>query len=158
MPPPTGPSTRARTLREVEALRLALELLATHGLHGWSFAFNRSKLNMGLCRYGPRVIELSTHFVERNPAGAVRDTLLHEIAHALVGPGHGHDAVWKAKAVEVGARPERCGRADMPEGRWRARCGGCGASFHRHRRPKRLRGWFCRRCGPERGGLVWQES
>ena len=49
----------------------------------------------------------------------VRDTILHEIAHALVGPGHGHDAVWKRKCREVGARPERCGQADMPEGRWR---------------------------------------
>ena len=144
--------------RALEARGLACDLLARHGLHGWSFRFNRSKVNMGLCRYGPQVIELSTHFVQRNPTGAVRDTLLHEVAHALVGPGHGHDAVWRAKAVEVVARPERCGRADMPEGRWRARCGGCGQAFARHRRPRRLRGWFCRACGPEAGRLTWREG
>jgi predicted SprT family Zn-dependent metalloprotease len=46
---------------------------------------------MGLCLYEPKAIELSLHFIERNAEDVIRDTLLHEIAHALVGPGHGHD-------------------------------------------------------------------
>jgi predicted SprT family Zn-dependent metalloprotease len=130
--------------------------MAWHGLHGWTFAFNRRKRDMGLCRYAARAIELSVYLVERNGPDEVRDTVLHEIAHALVGPGHGHDAVWQRKCLEVGARPERCGQADMPAGRWHAHCGGCGAAFHRHRRPRRLGGWFCRACGPERGPLTWR--
>jgi predicted SprT family Zn-dependent metalloprotease len=142
--------------RAVAARHLALDLMAVHGLRGWTFRFNRSKTNLGLCRYGPRVIELSVHFVERNSWGEVRDTLLHEIAHALVGPGHGHDAVWRRKCLEVGARPERLSlEADMPVGRWQAVCGGCGALHHKHRRPKYVRGWFCAACGPERGKLRW---
>jgi predicted SprT family Zn-dependent metalloprotease len=111
---------------------------------------------MGLCVYSRKTIELSVHFVERdNPWAEVRDTILHEIAHALVGHGHGHDTVWKRKCVEIGARPQRCGNADMPEGNWRARCGACGKAFHRHRKPKRVRGWFCKECGPEQGRLLW---
>jgi predicted SprT family Zn-dependent metalloprotease len=145
----------ARYARRLEVRRLALELLARHGLHGWTFALNRRKRTLGLCRYDAPAIELSIYLIDRNCAEEIRDTLLHEIAHALVGPGHGHDAVWKAKAVEVGARPERCGQADMPAGQWRSRCGCCGEAFARHRRPRRLTGWFCRRCGPERGGLTW---
>jgi predicted SprT family Zn-dependent metalloprotease len=113
---------------------------------------------MGLCVYHRCTIEQSIHFVERNSADEIRDTILHEIAHALVGPGHGHDAVWKRKCVEIGARPERCGDADMPAGSWQSRCGHCGKDFHRHKRPKRARGWFCRDCGPERGKLVWREA
>ncbi len=145
--------------RAARAAALARELLAAHGLAGWSFRFNRSKLNMGLCKYGPRSVELSAHFVEHNPDEAVRDTLLHEIAHALVGPGHGHDAAWKAMCRRVGARPERLSfEAVMPLGRWRAVCGGCGALHHRHRRPKRMVGWWCCRCGPERGRLVWAQA
>jgi predicted SprT family Zn-dependent metalloprotease len=132
-------------------------LLAAHGLHAWYFAFNRRKQVMGLCVYDRRTIELSAHFVERNTLEEIRDTILHEIAHALVGPGHGHDAVWKRKCLEIGARPVRCGQADMPEGRWQAQCGRCGKNFHRHRKPRRMRGWFCRGCGPERGRLVWSE-
>jgi predicted SprT family Zn-dependent metalloprotease len=94
--------------------------------------------------------------MDRNGPAEIVDTLLHEIAHALVGPGHGHDAVWKAKCVEVGARPQRCGNADMPPGRWRASCPSCKQVFSRHRRPRRLQGWFCRSCGPERGRLAWR--
>jgi predicted SprT family Zn-dependent metalloprotease len=144
-----------RYARRVEARRLALELMARHGLTGWGFAFNRHKRGMGLCRYATRTIELSIHLVDRNSPEEVRDTILHEIAHALVGPGHGHDAAWKRTCREIGARPERCGQADMPRGRWQASCPGCGTAFSRHRRPKRLRGWFCPACGPGRGNLTW---
>jgi predicted SprT family Zn-dependent metalloprotease len=135
---------------------LAISLLITHGLRDWSFAFNRSKRQMGCCRFGPKIIELSCHFVERNTLDLIRDTLLHEIAHALVGPGHGHDAVWKAMCVRVGAKPERLSdEAHMPQGRWQATCEGCGMRHHKHRRPKRMKGWYCCRCGPMRGALVW---
>jgi predicted SprT family Zn-dependent metalloprotease len=134
---------------------LAEELMARHGLAGWTFGFNRRKRTLGLCHHAARIIELSIYFVERNCLEEIRDTILHEIAHALVGPEHGHDVVWRAKCREVGARPERCGQADMPEGRWQARCNGCGSLFSRHRKPRRLKGWFCRACGPERGGLSW---
>jgi predicted SprT family Zn-dependent metalloprotease len=142
-------------LREVAALARAL--LAAHGLAAWSFGFNRRKRALGMCFYERRAIELSTHFAERNGTEAIRDTLLHEIAHALVGHGHGHDAVWRRKCLAIGARPERCSHsAVMPEGRWQARCGGCGRCFHRHRKPLRIRSWFCLSCGERTGKLVWR--
>lgn len=146
----------------IKAKDLATQLMAEHGLTGWQFGFNTNKRRAGVCRYPSRSrpgrIELSKHYVLRNPADEVRDTILHEVAHALVGPGHGHDEVWKAKCVEVGARPERCygEEIEMPKGRWRATCGGCGREHDRHRRPKRLTGWHCRACGKEKGALVWQ--
>jgi predicted SprT family Zn-dependent metalloprotease len=139
-----------------QARQLALQLLVTHGLSDWSFAFNRSKRQMGCCRFDPKVIVLSHHFVERNSPDLIRDTLLHEIAHALVGAGHGHDAVWKAMCLRVGAKPERLSNEpDMPQGRWQAICDGCGMRHHKHRRPKRMKGWYCCRCGPTRGALAW---
>jgi predicted SprT family Zn-dependent metalloprotease len=134
----------------------ALAVMRSFGLDGWQFQFNGRKTAMGLCRHQHRTIALSTHMIERNPPEEIRETLLHEIAHALVGPQHGHDAVWKAKALEVGAQPERCGWGEMPEGRWRALCNSCGDRFYRHRRPRWLTGWFCCGCGRERGKLVWQ--
>jgi predicted SprT family Zn-dependent metalloprotease len=129
--------------------------MRSFGLDDWSFGWNRRVWSMGLCRYSLRRIELSVHLVQRNPAEEVMETLLHEVAHALTGAGHGHDRAWRAMCVRVGCRPVRCGEADMPEGRWRATCGGCGATFRRHRRPRRLTGWNCRRCGRERGRLAW---
>ena len=40
-------------------------------------------------------VELSISFVRRATWSDIRDTLLHEIAHAIVGPGHKHVAVWQ---------------------------------------------------------------
>jgi len=156
---PPGRTIHSASARAASARQLALELMAVHGLTGWTFRFNRCKQSMGLCVYQRCSIELSIHFVERdNPLEEIRDTILHEIAHALVGPRHGHDKVWKRKCLEIGARPVRCAHADMPPGRWQAHCGGCGRRFDRHRKPQRARGWFCRGCGAERGKLVWRPA
>src|SRR5262249_2472181 len=90
-------STANLITRAAEIRALANEMLALYGLPDWTFRFNRRKTEMGLCFYGPQRIELSLHFATRNSEEAIRQTLLHEIAHALAGPGHGHDAVWKQK-------------------------------------------------------------
>ena len=42
----------------------------------------------------------------RAPWGDIRDTLLHEIAHAIVGPGHAHDAVWQTRCAAHRMHPE----------------------------------------------------
>lgn len=158
------PDERPQASLLTKAKELATQLMARHGLTNWQFAFNANKRRAGVCRYPSRTrpgrIELSKHYVLRNPEHEVLDTILHEIAHALVGPGHGHDEVWKAKCAEVGARPERCygEEVEMPKGRWRATCGGCGREHDRHRRPKRVTGWHCRKCGKDRGMLVWRDA
>ena len=146
---------QAFTERIRQVRQLGYDLLAKHGLTGWHFGFNRRKRSLGVCLFEQCTIELSVYLILRNPHEEVLDTILHEIAHALVGPGHGHDAVWKKKCVEIGAKPIRCGQAEMPPGRWRARCGQCGQDFHRYRKPGQMRGWFCRGCGPDKGQLLW---
>ena len=47
-------------------------------------------------------VELSVSFVLRATWSDIRYTLLHEIAHAIVGPGHGHEPCGKRP------RGERC--------------------------------------------------
>ena len=136
-----------------DAAALARHLMAQHGLTGWTFAFNRRKRGMGLCIYQPKRIELSYHFVIRNDQHDIRDTILHEIAHALAGPKAAHGPAWKRICQQIGATPARCGQADMPRGRWRAACPGCQRQHHRHRRPMTDRTYFCRHCGPEAGKL-----
>jgi hypothetical protein len=73
------------------------------------------------------------------------DTILHEIAHALVGARHGHDRVWRATALRIGCSGTRCVPEEAPrvEGAW---IGVCPAG-HRstlHRRPMRVKS--CRQC------------
>lgn len=127
------------------ALRLARGLMSTHGLVGWTVALDRAKTRSGACHFRTRRITLSSHLTRLHSDEEVTDTILHEIAHALVGPTHGHDAVWRAKATAIGASGERCISPQAPsmEGEWRGRCPG-GHEVTRHRRPTRL--VSCSRC------------
>lgn len=94
------------------ARTLAVDLMTQHGLieQGWTFEFNTNQSRMGVCRYTPRRIEVSRHYAAAATEAEVRDTILHEIAHALVGPGHRHGMVWKDKAIMIGATPRSRGK------------------------------------------------
>lgn len=129
-----------------EAAALAQELMGRHGLTGWRFGFDRARVRAGACHHHDRRITLSPHLTRAHSLEQVRETLLHEIAHALVGPRHGHDAVWRARARSIGATGERCydaGEVPVVPGRWQGRCA-AGHVVHRHRRPTRV--LVCTRC------------
>ena len=131
-----------------QAKKLAIEQMDKHGLLdlGWSFEYDNAKSRFGVCRYRLKVIGLSMPLVSANEEAAVRDTILHEIAHALVGTGHGHDSVWKAKCREIGAKPERCYSSEdtnVIAGKYRAVCGGCGKTHSRHKRLPKGRRYAC---------------
>jgi hypothetical protein len=117
-----------------EAENLALELMIKHNLFDWDFGFNSSKRAFGQCSYGRKTIFLSTPLTLACPEHAVKDTMLHEIAHALVGPRHGHDYIWERKAIEIGCNGQRCNHYDdMDESHIRykyvAHCPKCGRMF-----------------------------
>jgi predicted SprT family Zn-dependent metalloprotease len=131
------------------ALALGRELVQLHGLDDWVIQLDRAKTRAGACRPRTRTISLSGYLTHLHPESEVRDTILHEIAHALVGVRHGHDAVWRAKALEIGCSGERCSSEDAPrlEGPWAGTCPR-GHVVTRHRRPTRV--GLCGRCrGPE---------
>ncbi|HET7397569.1 MAG TPA: SprT-like domain-containing protein [Intrasporangium sp.] len=136
------------------ALTLGTELLRGHGLADWTLTLDRAKTRAAVCRSSSRTISLSAHLTALHPEEEVRDTILHEIAHALVGARHGHDAVWRAKALEIGCSGQRCSSVDAPrlEGPWAGTCP-AGHVVRRHRRPTRV--GLCGLCrGPERQRLL----
>ncbi|MGW8564820.1 SprT-like domain-containing protein [Isoptericola sp. NPDC055881] len=116
---------------------LARSLMDQHGLHDWAFAWDRAVRRAGATRWKSRTISLSKPLMLRFPREDARDTVLHEVAHALVGHRHGHDATWKAKAAEIGARPQRCFDASIAQvdGDWTGTCPR-GHTHSRHRAPK----------------------
>jgi predicted SprT family Zn-dependent metalloprotease len=139
-----------------EAVTLARKLIDDHGLPGWDFKLNKTKRQLGVCKEPIKRIEMSEYYVLHNRREMIVDTILHEIAHALVGVNHGHDQVWKHMCLRLGCNPKSCDKAvQMPEGDWRAQCPSCKRVFSRHRRPKSLRGFFCTRCGPALGQLCY---
>jgi predicted SprT family Zn-dependent metalloprotease len=94
-------------MNKYEAKTAAIEEMKKWNLTGWAFAFNnRLTRALGRCCYTKRLIELSTSYVEDNTLETIMDTIRHEIAHALAGPSHGHDEVWKRWCRTVGCRPE----------------------------------------------------
>ena len=143
---------RECTLADVEGL--AHDLLARHkagsGLDAdWGFGFDLSTVRAGVCRYEDKRIDLSVTYCHRATRAEIEDTLLHEIAHALVGHRHHHDAVWKAAARAIGCTAERCHDVDHTPARWVGECG-CGKQWRRQRLSRRLRrGARCRKCGGE---------
>lgn len=129
------------------ARMLAEELLAASGLAEWQVVIDRAKTRAGVCRYGARVIGLSGPLTALHSADEVRDTILHEIAHALVGPAHKHDAVWRAEAARLGCSARTCLPTDAPKvpAPWVGTCP-AGHTVQRHRRPERSSS--CPRCNP----------
>ncbi|WP_372736880.1 SprT-like domain-containing protein, partial [Nocardioides sp.] len=91
-----------------DAFAMAEHLLERHGLTEWQISFDNAKRRAGVCRFGVKTIGLSAPLTTVHTDDEVRDTILHEIAHALAGPGHGHDAHWRALAQSIGCSGERC--------------------------------------------------
>jgi predicted SprT family Zn-dependent metalloprotease len=129
------------------AAALALRLMKRHGLTDWTLVFDNAKTRAGVCRYDRRQIGLSQPLTRFHVDEEVRDTILHEIAHALVGPNHGHDKVWRLKAREIGSTGERCitSVAGRLPGDWVGTCP-AGHVVDRHRRPERV--LACPDCSP----------
>lgn len=117
----------------------------SHGLRDWQVVVTRAKTQAGVCRFHSKQIGLSGPLTERLDEDVVRDTILHEIAHALVGPKHGHGPVWKAKARELGCSAQRRLESEVPRtlARWEGICGH-GHVVHRHKQPMRV--LSCARC------------
>jgi predicted SprT family Zn-dependent metalloprotease len=121
------------------ARRMATALMAEHGLVGWRLVLDNAKTRAGVCRPARREIGLSRGITALHTEAEVRDTVLHEIAHALVGAHHGHDAVWRAKALEIGSSGRRCvdTASARPPAPWTGTCP-AGHTTTRHRRPTRV--------------------
>ena len=128
-----------------DARLLAHELMREHGLAGWRFELDRAKQRAGVCRHRERVIGLSGPITRLHDEPEVRDTILHEIAHALAGPRAGHGPAWAAVARSIGCSAQRCVSDDAPRvpGDWVGVCAR-GHRVERHRRPVRV--LLCTQC------------
>ena len=156
---PASRSKRARhnvreTRADQEVLAEAQDMLHQYGLKDWQVVFDHGRIRLGSCDYHKRRISLSRYFVRNNAASDIKETILHEIAHALVGPGHGHGPVWQRQAQALGIPTRASARhVQMPEPPWNLVCKGCGQIVaRRHRRRMDIRRYACRDC---LGGLEW---
>ena len=142
------------TLTEIEDL--GKDLIRQHEIDnrleiGWNFAFDLAPTRAGICRYDDKQITLSVTYCQKATKEEIVNTILHEIAHAIVGPKHGHDAVWKSTAQDIGCTGERCHRVKHTAARWRGECG-CGKQWTRQRLSQRARTGLCPSC---ENRIIW---
>jgi predicted SprT family Zn-dependent metalloprotease len=93
-----------------DAEQLAIKLMNDWGLiaKGWTFDFDLPCKRFGMCNYRRKRITLSKLLVCLNDEPEVTETILHEIAHAICGPHHGHNNYWRKIALAVGCKPRAC--------------------------------------------------
>lgn len=91
-------------MKLIDAENLTNELMKKHNLIDYSFEWKKRLINWrvaGSVDYKKKEISLQPTYVEKNSIEEVKNTILHEIAHALM-PKHGHNKFWKRKAIEIG--------------------------------------------------------
>lgn len=129
------------TLNEVKSLTESL--MDKWGLisKGWEFEFISTSRILGRCSLKQKTIQVSKQHVQRDSDIEIRDTILHEISHALhflsyVDAGREsdfhsqvwngrkwvrrvkfHGPEWKRFAVMVGANPRATKRSSIPSTR-----------------------------------------
>lgn len=139
-------------MTEREVTQLALTLMSEHNLNwpAWGFRLSRHKLSLGRCeynRYNGGTVIFSKNFLHLSDV-EIRDTLLHEIAHALTGPYAKHNSKWKAECRRIGARPDEFAdlkREDNVEFKWTGVCPN-GHTTSRHALTEKGKRMACGRC------------
>lgn len=158
-------------MRLTDARDLAIKLLDEHELDPllWSFQFDNARKRFGYCKFNRGfirpgdmggTISLSKNLVALNDEGHVRDTILHEIAHAKSGPRAGHNRIWKLHAIKVGANPERCysstgdNAVKVPPANWSGVCPN-GHTVTRFKKPRETSCGTCSRSFDRRFLFTW---
>lgn len=125
-------------------------ILNENGLHNWTVSFGSAYNRLGSCSHHKKTIRFSMRFAEALPWEETYDTILHEIAHAIVGPGQGHNYVWRNAARELGlSNPQSHASVDVEfEKPWIGTCPS-GHTTSMARAPQRVRS--CGTCSGGRG-------
>ena len=136
---------------------------------GWRYKENRrAKTRYGRCYYDSREIEFCVEGSRGQTIEHHKDTILHEIAHALCFEFRedaekrglsfrGHGTFWKEWAETVGAKPERTGNVlrngHRPNVNYIVKCPDCGLQalpISRLTKKRRARRFHCNRCKSSR--------
>lgn len=74
---------------------------------GWRVMLTRANRQAGVCKHRSKRIGLSANLMPAFTDDSAWNTATHEVAHAIVGVGHGHDHVWKQAHLRLGGSAER---------------------------------------------------
>ncbi len=123
----------------------------------WNFEWMTSTRALGKCNwkplgFGSRIL-LNEDFVLHAEVNEVTEVILHEIAHVLAGPMHGHDRHWSLICIAIGGHPSRLTKSETFEkvvamnAKYVAVCGDCGDKHYAARLGRRAKAGS-NHCGP----------
>lgn len=84
-------------------------MMEEHGLieAGWRFRFDKATSRLGACHFHKKEISISRLMTQYADEETVLQTLIHEVAHALLPSNVHHGKAWKAMAASLGYTGER---------------------------------------------------
>ena len=107
-----------RSFENVEAI--AKSLLKKHKLGKWDFVFDKATRRAGATHYRDKKISMAKDFALKAPLKQVKNTILHEIAHVLVGPKHGEK--WVKTAKKIGCSGDVRHNITFTKKEWKVTC------------------------------------
>jgi len=148
------------------ATRLMGEVFTVNGQEmsgnrlGYRFKFDNARRRLGCCNAHRRTISLSKYLCLENldkVEGKLKDTMLHELAHAFATELHGrcgHDYRWVRIAKSIGCDGQRCYSGEqvnaVTNSKYTNTCPVCGNQTPSHKR--RRRSYACAPCCNKAGG------
>lgn len=105
----------------IEFFNEKYESLKSRITGNYTFKFNNNLTRAGVCKFAldghDGVIEMSRHYLNHHltTPDKVKNTILHELAHAIAGHEVGHGPKWKSVAAEIGCDAQRLTHVFRPE-------------------------------------------
>ena len=93
------------TKKEQWALDTLAKYFKKHELNDWKYEISsKMTTTLGCTYHQTKTIRISKLHIKKHSKREIKDTILHEIAHALVGSDAHHNEIWKATAKKIGVK------------------------------------------------------
>lgn len=107
------------------------ELLKKHKLEGWRITLSTKRKHLADTYFNLKKIEYSIAFVTVATRQQFEGVMLHEIAHARLGPGYGHGKEFVKMCKQINAPPMYAGhKLKVHVHRYNLTCPECGFVLH----------------------------
>lgn len=100
----------AQEMTDVELRRFGLWQI------GWRTAFTKSTDYIAACYFDSKRIAISIPALNARSEPELKQTVLHEVAHALCGHEAGHGPIWLKKCAEIGGDTRICAKVNFDAG------------------------------------------
>lgn len=128
-------------------------------LYDWKIKITDTKRRLGSCNYTKKELNFSKNLILNNSREEIRDTVLHECAHAIAGHGAWHWYKWKICALKIWLQnPQTCNTtANQAEWKYKMQCAGCGEIYHFYKKVSKLNK-ACYNCCKKHFGWKYHEK